>query len=72
MAPVARSRVKPWLVLFFILLVLVVGTVSYFAWRQTVPGVRAEIKPVPKFLGVKTPLAIDLKAARGGVASAEV
>lgn len=63
---------KPWLVLFSILLVLVVGTVSYFAWRQTVPGVRAELKPAPKFLGVKTPLAIDLKAARGGVASAEV
>ena len=49
-----------------------VALVAYFAWRQSVPGVRAELRPVPKFLGVKTPLGVDLKAARGGVASVEV
>ena len=36
------------------------------------PGVRAELRPVPKFIGVKTPLAVDLRAARGGVASVEI
>ena len=49
-----------------------IAVVSYFAWRQSVPRVRAELRPVPKLLGVKTPLAVDLKAARGGVASVEV
>ena len=72
MRPVARARWKPWLVLLSVPVILVVAAVSYFAWRQSVPGVRAELRPVPKFLGVKTPLAVDLKAARGGVASVEV
>jgi len=72
MRPVARSRWKPWLVLLSLPIILVVAAVSYVAWRQSVPGVRAELRPVPKFLGVKTPLAVDLKASRGGVASVEV
>ena len=72
MRPVARSRWKPWLILLSVPLILLVAAVSYFAWRQSVPGVRAELRPVPKLLGVKTPLAVDLKAARGGVASVEV
>jgi murein DD-endopeptidase MepM/ murein hydrolase activator NlpD len=72
MRPVARARWKPWLILFSVPVILVVAAVSYFAWRQSVPGVRAELRPAPKFLGVKTPLAVDLKAARGGVASVEV
>ena len=36
------------------------------------PGSAPSFKPVPKFLGVKTPLTVDLKAARGGVASVDV
>ena len=72
MRPVARARWKPWLILLAVPVILVVAAVSYFAWRQSVPGVRAELRPAPKFLGVKTPLAVDLKAARGGVASVEV
>jgi murein DD-endopeptidase MepM/ murein hydrolase activator NlpD len=72
MRPVARSRWKPWLILLSVPVILVVAAVSYFAWRQSVPGVRADLRPVPKLLGVKTPLAVDLKAARGGVASVEV
>ena len=72
MRPVARARWKPWLILIAVPVILVVAAVSYFAWRQSVPGVRAELRPAPKFLGVKTPLAVDLKAARGGVASVEV
>src|SRR3546814_2874679 len=41
-------------------------------WRQTVAGVRAEFAPAPKFLAVKTPLTLDLRAARGGVQSVEL
>lgn len=52
--------------------VLVVGGVSYLAWRQSVPAVRAELRPAPKHIGVKTPLTLDLRAARGGVQSVEI
>jgi murein DD-endopeptidase MepM/ murein hydrolase activator NlpD len=70
---VARARRwKPWIILLALPIILVVAAVSYFAWRQSVPRVRAELKPVPKFLGVKTPLTVDLKATRGGVASVDV
>ena len=72
MRPVARARGTSWLILLAVPVVLAVIAVAYVAWRQSVPGVRAELRPVPKFLGVKTPLAVDLKAARGGVASVEV
>ena len=41
MRAVARSRWKPWLILLSVPLILVVAAVSYFAWRQSVPGVRA-------------------------------
>src|SRR4030095_9567548 len=71
MRSVARARWKPGLILLSVPVILVLAAVSYFAWRQSVPGVRAELRPTPKFLGVKTPLAVDLKAARGGVASVE-
>src|SRR5262245_21414180 len=72
MGPVARARGTSWLILLTVPVILAVVAVAYFAWRQSVPGVRAELRPVPKFLGVKTPLAVDLKATRGGVASVEV
>src|SRR5262245_49298661 len=73
MAFVARARRwNPGLVLIAILVVVAVAVVGYFAWRQSVPGVRAELRPVPKFLGVKTPLTVHLTAARGGIASADV
>ena len=52
--------------------VLVVGAVSYLAWRQSVPGVRAEWAAAPKFIGLKTPLTLTLRATRGGVRLVEV
>ncbi len=55
-----------------VLLVLAGGGFAFLAWRQTVPGVRAELKPAPKFIGVRTPLTLELRAARGGVAAVEV
>ena len=35
-----RSRTKTWVFLVLLLLVAVVGALSYLGWRQTVPGVR--------------------------------
>ena len=55
-----------------VLAVIVVGGVAYFVWRQSVPGVHAEMAPAPKFLGLKTPFTLSLRATRGGVRSVEV
>ena len=68
----ARSPWKLWLVLLGLPAVLIVGAVGYLAWRQSVPGVRAEIAPPPRFIGLKTPLSVQLAAARGGVRAVEV
>ncbi|HXJ80513.1 MAG TPA: M23 family metallopeptidase [Candidatus Methylomirabilis sp.] len=67
----ARSRIAVRLALIGIPILLIVGVVSYLAWRQSVPLVRAELSP-PKFIGLKTPLTLNLEASRGGVRSAEV
>jgi hypothetical protein len=66
-----RSRAKAWVLLVLILLLAVVGSVSYLGWRQTVPGVQVLSTP-PRFLGQKTPLALVLEARRGNVAQVEV
>ena len=68
----ARSSWKLWLALIVVPALLVVAAVSYLAWRQSVPGVRAELAPPPRFVGLKTPLSLALSAARGGVQSAEI
>jgi murein DD-endopeptidase MepM/ murein hydrolase activator NlpD len=69
---VARPSGKLSLALVGIPAVLVIGALSYVAWRQTVAPVSAEITPPPKFVGSRTTLALSLRAARGGVRSAEV
>ncbi len=68
----ARSRVKLWLTLILVPALLVTGAILYLAWRQRVPGVRVELSPAPKFIGLKTPLTLDLRGTRGGVRSVEV
>ena len=67
-----RSAWKTWLLVILILSVLVVGTISFLGWRQSVPGVRAAFVPPPAFIGLKTPLTLTLTATRGGVASFEL
>jgi murein DD-endopeptidase MepM/ murein hydrolase activator NlpD len=57
--------------LVLILLLAVVGSVSYLGWRQTVPGVQALSTP-PRFLGQKTPFTLVLEARRGNVTRVEV
>jgi len=66
-----RSRAKVWVLLVVILLLAVVGSVSYLGWRQTVPGVQVLSTP-PRFLGQKTTLPLVLEARRGNVARVEV
>ena len=68
----ARLGAKFWLYLVLLPALLIVGGVSVLAWRQSVHGVRAEIVPPPRFIGVKTPLSVRLRAERGAVLSAEV
>ncbi len=68
----ARSVWKIWTVLLAVPLVIVVVAVVYLGWRQSVPGVRAEMAPPPRFIGLRTPLSVQLVAARGGVQAAEV
>jgi murein DD-endopeptidase MepM/ murein hydrolase activator NlpD len=64
-----RSRFPLFALLF--LLLVIVGGVAYLGWRQSVPGVRVGGTP-PRFIGGKTPIALELEAARGQIARAEV
>jgi murein DD-endopeptidase MepM/ murein hydrolase activator NlpD len=59
-------------VLLAVPLVVLVAAFAYLAWRQTRPGVRADWTPAPQFIGVRTPLALTLRAAHGGVQAVEV
>jgi len=69
---VARSTFRFWFTIIVVPSILVVGALGYLAWRQSVPGIRASLDPEPRWIGVKTPLAVDLRAARGGVRSMEI
>lgn len=66
-----RSRLNPSLLLVAVLVVAVVGGVSYLAWRQSVPRATATLDS-PRFLGHKTPLTVVVEAARGSVTRAEI
>jgi murein DD-endopeptidase MepM/ murein hydrolase activator NlpD len=66
-----RSRKNPWFVLVLLLLLAVVGSVSYLAWRQSVGGPRA-VAQVPRFIGHNTAFPVTLEAVRGNVRRAEV
>ncbi|MBI1725998.1 MAG: M23 family metallopeptidase [Candidatus Rokubacteria bacterium] len=68
----ARSTFNFWLTIIVVPSLLVVGALGYLAWRQSVPGIRASLDPEPRWIGVRTPLAVDLRAARGGVRSMEI
>jgi murein DD-endopeptidase MepM/ murein hydrolase activator NlpD len=69
---VARSRIAFRLALIGIPILLVAGVASYLGWRQSVPGIRADFSPTPKFIGLKTAVTLNLVATRGGVRSVEV
>jgi murein DD-endopeptidase MepM/ murein hydrolase activator NlpD len=69
---VARLGARFWFYLVLLPALLIVGGISVLGWRQMVHGVRAEIVPAPRFIGVKTPLTVRLRAERGSVLSAEL
>jgi len=62
---VARSRLRVWLIIFAVPVLLVLGALGYLAWRQSVPPVRVEFQPVPQFIGARTPITLVLRASRG-------
>ena len=66
-----RSRTKAWVVVVLVLLLTVIGSVSYLAWRQSVPVPRATVQ-APKFLGHNASVTVALEAARGQLQKAEV
>jgi murein DD-endopeptidase MepM/ murein hydrolase activator NlpD len=66
-----RSRTKPGFVLLLLLLLAVVGSVSYLAWRQSVAGPRAVLQ-VPRFIGHNAAFTVTVEAARGNVRHAVV
>ncbi len=68
----ARSTFRFWFAIIVVPSLLVVGALGYLAWRQSVPGIRASLDPEPRWIGVRTPLTVDLRAARGGVRSMEI
>jgi hypothetical protein len=69
---VPRSTFRFWFSIIVIPSLVVVSALGYLAWRQAVPGIRAALDPVPRWIGVRTPLVVDLRAARGGVRSVEI
>jgi murein DD-endopeptidase MepM/ murein hydrolase activator NlpD len=69
---VPRSTFRFWFTIIVVPSLLVVSALGYLAWRQSVPGIRASLDPVPRWIGVRTPLAVNLQAAKGGVRSVEI
>lgn len=59
------------MLLFLVLLLVVVGPVSYLGWRQSVPGVRLVSDP-PKLIGHTSSTTLVLEASRGNVTGVEV
>jgi murein DD-endopeptidase MepM/ murein hydrolase activator NlpD len=66
-----RSRTKAFFLVVLILLLSVVGSVSYLGWRQSV-GPPAVTSTPPKVVGHKTVVPITVEAAHGQVAAVEI
>jgi murein DD-endopeptidase MepM/ murein hydrolase activator NlpD/Tfp pilus assembly protein PilX len=68
---VQRSRTKPWFLIVLLLLLVVLGSLAYLGWRQSMPMVRATLE-MPRFLGHNTSVSVTFEAARGNVRRAEL
>jgi murein DD-endopeptidase MepM/ murein hydrolase activator NlpD len=66
-----RSRTKAWVIVVLLLLVAVIGSVSYLAWRQSVSVPIATVQAA-KFIGHNASVNVTLEAARGQLQKAEV
>lgn len=69
-AVVPPSRTRFVVVAFVVLLLAIVGSISYVGWRQSVPGVKVTTTP-PRLVGHRTALTVGLAATRGHIAQAE-
>lgn len=67
----ARNGFRLW-PFFLVLFLAAAGAAGYLAWRQKAPGPEAHFLPAPRYLGKATPLALELRAVRGGLAGVEV
>ncbi|MBI4560773.1 MAG: M23 family metallopeptidase [Candidatus Rokubacteria bacterium] len=68
----ARSGWKIWVLVTLLLGLLIVGSISYLGWRQSVPGVKAQLATPLTHIGIRTPLTLQLTATRGGIAALEL
>lgn len=66
-----RSRAKALVLAVLLLLLAVVGSVSYAGWRQSVAGPSVTTPP-PRRLGHKTTFAVAIEAHRGNIVAAEI
>ena len=66
-----RSRTKAWVFVVLLLLIAVIGSVSYLAWRQSVSVPVATVQ-AGKFIGHNASVTVTLEAARGQLQKAEV
>jgi murein DD-endopeptidase MepM/ murein hydrolase activator NlpD len=66
-----RSRTRTFLLVVLVLLLVVVGSVSYVGWRQSVPSPSVTSAP-PRLLGHKTTVPIAVQAAHGNVVGVEI
>ena len=66
-----RSRTKLFVLLVLVLILSVVGPISYLGWRQSVRGVQV-VGTVPRLIGHKAQLPLTLQATRGNIVRAEV
>ena len=66
-----RSRTKAFFLFVLVLLLAVVGSVSYLGWRQSVSPPSVTSAP-PRLIGHKTALPITVQAAHGNVVGVEV
>ncbi|MBI4241773.1 MAG: peptidoglycan DD-metalloendopeptidase family protein, partial [Candidatus Rokubacteria bacterium] len=67
-----RAGWKIWALVTSLLALFLVGSISYLGWRQSVPGVQATLATPLTHIGLRTPLTLQLAAARGGVAALEL
>ena len=66
-----QSRAKVWVLFVLLLLLIVVGSVSFLGWRQSVAG-PSVASPAPRFLAHQTTFPVVIRPTRGYVASAEI
>jgi len=67
-----RSRLKSLVSVTVFLALLIIGSISYVGWRQSVAGVQARLAAPLTYIGIRTPLTLNLTATRGGIAALEV